>query len=213
MARRRKSRLKADNAAPATEIVPWRERFAWLLSAVRERTERDAAHSVQSLLMSRLGGPAERWPHADRLRALDDVAAQPGSAGDGRSIVAACAAELPDLDELERVQLRRWERERSSGVFLIQRAHRDALELWDPLEGAPLMLHLLHRVPEATLRTMSRGSVVPASFQPWVARLVATGETEVFSGSEPVQLFRKETLAGGRTWHDIPAPAPTAKRS
>ena len=94
-------------------------------------------------------------------------------------------------------------------MFLVQRAQRDALEVWDPLEGAPLTLHLLDRLDNDKAASLRRGAVVTASFQPWVARLVAVGPVEIFEAQDALDLFRREVLAAGQSWHDAPPPAPT----
>ncbi|MCA9317078.1 MAG: hypothetical protein R3F05_01480 [Planctomycetota bacterium] len=196
-------------AAGAAAIVPWRERVREILAALRRRAQRDHARTLTAWIDERLGEGATARGGSDADRLLDDWIASPGSAGDGRSVALAHAAEADDLEPLERDQLKRWERERRRGVFLVQRAQRDALEVWDPLEGAPLTLHLLDRLDNDKAASLRRGAVVTASFQPWVARLVAVGPVEIFEAQDALDLFRREVLAAGQSWHDAPPPAPT----
>lgn len=144
---------------------------------------------------------------------IDEFVCRVGSAPDGRSLVRACAAECADLDDEARDQFVRWERERRRGVFVIQRAHRDALETWDPLEGAPLTLHLLTTPTERERLCAVPGTVITATYRPWLARLVAVQPPEYFAGDEALPLFRREVTEGGATWHPMPAVAPQRRRA
>lgn len=196
-------------AAASPALVPWRDRVRDILGALRRRAQRQHARALTAWIDERLGDGATARGGSDVDRLLDDWIALPGSAGDGRSVAVAHAAEADGLEPLERDQLRRWERERRRGVFLVQRAQRDALEVWDPLEGAPLVLHLLDRMDGPKAASLRRGAVVTASYQPWVARLVAVGPVEIFEVEDALDLFRREVLAAGQSWHDAPPPAPT----
>ena len=89
---------------------------------------------------------------------------------------------------------------------------RDQLSLWDPLEGAPLTLHLLEKLQGSRAEAISRGTVVTISYQPWMARLVAVGEPEFFVDTRALALFREQTLESGAPWHEAPAPAPQRSR-
>ncbi|MGE0193236.1 MAG: hypothetical protein AB7T63_14470 [Planctomycetota bacterium] len=210
---RRRSRRRSGPSSPAagtgTTLVPWRERVREILAALRRRAQRQHGRALTAWIDERLGEGATARGGSDADRLLDDWIACPGSAGDGRSVAGAHAAEAVDLEPLERDQLRRWERERRRGVFLVQRAQRDALEVWDPLEGAPLVLHLLDRLDAPKASSLRRGAVVTASYQPWVARLVAVGPVEIFEADDALDLFRREVLAAGQAWHDAPPPAPS----
>ena len=153
----------------------------------------------------------------DIEQAVDDFVCSPGSSGDEASILSIWCGQV-ETGQLagedaggataEDVgQVRRWERERHRGVFVLQRAERDQLSLWDPLEGAPLTLHLLEKLGQPETDALKRGTVVTAVYQPWVARLVAVG-VEFFTDPRAVQLFREQTLDAERAWHEAPAPAP-----
>ncbi len=193
---------------PVGRLIPWSERMRTILVALRRDARRRRGVAFEAWVDERLGDGAAARRGSDVDRLLDDWIVAPGSAGDGRSIAAAHAAEAPDLESIERDQLRRWERERRRGVFIVQRATRDSLAVWDPLEGAPLTLHLLERLAAERAAGLARGAVVTASFQPWIARLVAVGPVEVFEAHDALDLFRREVLAAGRPWHEAPPPAP-----
>jgi hypothetical protein len=199
----------AGTSTTTITLTPWRDRVRALLAALRQRARSRHEGALQALLRDHLGADTAAHAASDVDRLVDDWIVSSGSAGDGRSLVTAFAAEAADLEPLEREQLRRWERERHRGVFLVQRAGRDALEVWDPLEGAPLTLHLLDRLTPTKMEDLGRGAVVTASFQPWVARLVAVGPVEIFEGADALDLFRREVIASGRSWHEAPPPAPT----
>ena len=149
------------------------------------------------------------------MRAFVDCVCASCSAGDDRSILSvfcdpASGPGESELDAEDRGQARRWERERRRGVFLIQHAARDRLTLWDPLEGAPLTLHLLRKLPESLATALRRGTVVTATYQPWMARLVAVGKVEFFTDGRAVALFREQTVGAGTPWHEAPPAAPKA---
>lgn len=212
----------------AKGLRPWRTRMADLLDHLRSWSRESYAEAVEAFLAQHLSaqgypGPsdaeADAEANADAIRpedvdrAIEDFACAVGSAGGDRSILSVFAEQAPgvdggDMDPEDRSQLLRWERERRRGVFLIQHATRDRLTLWDPLEGAPLTLHLLLKLSEARVGLLRRGTVVTATYQPWMARLVAVGEVEYFADGRAVALFREETVSSGAQWHEAPPPAP-----
>lgn len=209
----------AKAAEPAGEaLVPWRMRMTALGRCVRDWSRLQYAEAIDAWLRERFEDPDAAAHAADIERAVDDFVCSAGSSGDAPSILSVwCgqvasgqipASELGGATDEDVAQVRRWERERHRGVFILQRAQRDQLSLWDPLEGAPLTLHLLTRLGAVECDALQRGTVVTAVYQPWMARLVAVG-TEYFSDPRAVQLFREQTLDAERAWHETPAPAPT----
>ena len=237
MARRRNRRKKqrggpkpADRVAAAEStpegaeggLVPWRVRMASLRAVLRDWSRLRYAEAIDAWLRERFEDP-DAVEHADDIdQAIDDFLCSPGSSGDDPSILSvwctqAANGQLADDEggaaEAEDVaQVRRWERERYRGVFILQAAKRDQLSLWDPLEGAPLTLHLLVKLDTAEADALKRGAIVTAVYQPWMARLVAVG-AEYFTDPRAMQLFREQTLDAERAWHDAPAAAPTKKRT
>ena len=205
--------------APAgSALRPWRTRVQDLLEHLRAWSREHYGAAIEAWLEQRLGTseegdrPAAVNP-ADADQALEEFVCAPGSAGEGRSVLGVFADQAPGpdggpMDPEDREQARRWERERARGVFLIQHAARDRLTLWDPLEGAPLTLHLLHRLSEARLGHLRRGTVVTATYQPWMARLVAVGEIEYFSDPRAIALFREQSVESGTRWYEAPPAAP-----
>ena len=183
------------------------------LGALREWAQLHYGEAIDAFVEARFGSPpAADQPH-DIDRSIDDFLCSPGSAGHDRtSIVKAFANKAQSLDDTECTQVVRWARERRRGVFLIQRATRDTLEVWDPLEGAPLSLHLLERIGNARARDIVRGTVAVASYMPWIARLVATGRVEFFDAAEALPLFRRHVEDDGAVWHDLPAVVPTRSK-
>ena len=214
--RRRRRRLTDARQASAgvtaperPKIVPWRQRVVALLEAARAWGRRHYPAVIATEMAERYGDIPDGQDRADLERSLDDILCTPGSAGPGmRSIVAAFADEAEDMTEEERVQARRWERERSRGVFVVQRCRKDVLELWDPLEGAPLSLHLLEKMSPVRAGLIQRGTVVTTNYLPWMARLIAVGRLEFFAPEEALPLFRTEVVNSGARWHELPPAAP-----
>ena len=194
------------------ELVAWRTTVQGLLERLRGWSREHYAAALDAYLAERFGD-VSRVDHADDLtRAADDLVCAPGSAGDAASILSVFCQQAFDVDPAEREQARRWERERRRGVFVLQRAVRDQLVLWDPLEGAPLTLHLLEKLPDAEVARLPRGTVATAVYQPWLARLFAVG-VEFFGDPQALRLFREEIVGSGAPWHEPPAPAPEKTRS
>ena len=219
-AARKKSRGGGPAAAAGTqarpekarpEIVSWRKRVNDLIVHLRDWARQSYAPAIDAFLDERFGAARAEAPEADVEAATDDFVCAPGSAGDGSSILRVFADHASSLDAEDRDQIRRWEHERRRGVFLVQRARRDRLFLWDPLEGAPITLHLLDKLSAQRLGLLGRGTVVTAVFQPWMARLIAVG-TEFFADPRALQMFRDETASTGATWHEPPPPAPERSR-
>ena len=205
--------------APGPEraaLRPWRPRVQALLDHLQSWGRTQYAAAIERWLehtFEPLGG-ADAARACDVDRAVEDFLCLPGSAGEGLSVLRVFADQAPapeggPMDPEDRDQIRRWERERGRGVFLVQHAAPDRLTLWDPLEGAPLTLHLLHKLGAARAAGIQRGTVVTATYQPWMARLVAVGEVEFFDDERAVSLFREETVSSGARWHEAPPPAPT----
>lgn len=202
--------------APAarTPIVPWRERVRAILDSVRGYAHREHAESIEAVTRAQLGDPAKAHP-ADVTRLVDALICTPGSAGDGRSIAAVHASDSTGEDALEKVdrdQLRRWERERGRGVFIVQRCFAERIEAFDPLEGAGLTLHLLERLGAGRAAEVQTGTVVTATYVPYVARVVAIGLVEFFGDPKALELFRSQVQASGAAWHEPPPPPPVAGR-
>ncbi len=193
---------------PRPEIVSWRGNMTGLMQGLRDWSRTSYGEAIDAFLAQHL--PAEAAP-ADLETATDDYVCSAGSAGDGSSILRVYADHATDLDDEARGQIRRWENERRRGVFVVQRARRDRLFLWDPLEGAQLTLHMLDKLPAARMQSIGRGTVTTAVFQPWMARLIAV-RVEFFCDPQALQLFREETTGSGTTWHEAPAPAPERSR-
>ena len=196
--------VESGSRIPA--LVPWRQRFEAAQRALRTWVHDHHAATVEAYLTQAFGDAS--LDADDRERLVDAFVCAPGSAPDGRSLVRACAVDCKALDDEGRDQLLRWERECRRGVFIIQRAHADAFEAWDPLEGAPLTLHLLHRPTEREQACAVPGTVITATFRPWLARLVVVPAPEYFPGDEATPLFRREVEQSGATWHPVPAAAP-----
>jgi len=215
---RHRSRARQRNQATGVavertrpELVPWRTQVEDMLQRLRTWSRQSYAQAIDAFLAQRFGDGLETTAEGDRHTAADDFVCAPGSAGDGSSILRVFADHATGLDAEGRDQVRRWEHERRRGVLVLQRARRDQLQLWDPLEGAPLTLHLLEKLPASRLQLLGRGTVVTATFQPWMARLVAVG-VEFFGDPRALQLFREEVATSGAPWHEAPAPAPERTR-
>lgn len=197
-------------------IVPWRDRLRSLLEHVRAAARAQSGPALEAFLTERLGPRAQHEDahlESDRARAIDAFACLPGSAGGEQSLVRRLAEEAGALEPADRDQLLRWETERRQDVFLLQRAHPDRLEAWDPVEGAGLTLHLLDRIGAGQAAQLVRGTVLTCAYLPYMARLVALPPVEFYAGAEPLGLYREQVKEAGRRWHDAPAPAPTAGSS
>ncbi|MDA1194559.1 MAG: hypothetical protein O2894_05185 [Planctomycetota bacterium] len=226
MSRRRSKRAKqqaeATAASAAVPLIAWRTRLTQLLDDLRGWSRLHYAAAIDAHLAARFGDPDAVEHAADVELAIDDFVCTPGSAGERASILAVWCDRIalgqkeahgdaaPAVDDLS--QLRRAERERRRGVFVLQRAARDRLTLWDPLEGAPLTLHLLTKLEDEAVEVLARGAIVTAVYQPWMAQLVAVG-AEYFREARAIQLFREQVLDSGAMWHEPVAPAPERVRS
>ncbi len=201
-----------DPAEPATAerpaLVSWRERAREVLARLREHARETQGPALEASLRNRFGDEADGAPVADLETAFDDLICTPGTAGDPRSIVRQFAEEADDLEAHERTTLPLWETERRRRVYLLDRGHRDVLELWDPVRAERLTLHLLERLAPGRLMGLRRGAAVVATAAPLAARQVALGQVEIYDDDEAVHLYRKAVRDGGRTWHDLPPPAP-----
>ena len=208
----------ATKAAPEiakskrTPIVPWRDRVRRLRDQLRAFARNHYAAVLDSALIERFGNPPKAEHPADLGRVEEDLVCTPGSAGDARSILRVFADDGAQLEDTERAELLRWEQGRSRGVFLVQRASQDRIEVWDPLEGAGLTLHLLDRLSTARADALPRGSVLTTTFLPFAARVVAVGYLELFEDPRAKELFKEQVRSGGRSWHEAPPPAPKPRR-
>ncbi len=189
-------------------VVPWFVRAADLLRAARAfACERRDAFLTEAL-RARFGDGLDALHPADRERATNDLLSLPGGMGDGRSILRAFAEDTAGLEEAERAQVLRWERERRRGVYLLERCHPDLLEAWDPIEGKRAVLHFVESLGRGRAASLRRGTVVTAVTVPWNERLLAEGQVEMFEEEDALRLFRNEVRNAGHAWHDAPAPAP-----
>jgi hypothetical protein len=192
--------------------VPWRQTVGRLLESVRTWAREHYGAVLDAHARARFGDPPAPDRPADLVRAHDDCICAAGSAGEGASILSVFADQAGDLPAQERDQLRRWERERHRGVYVAERCERDQVRLWDPLEGAPLTLHLLDKLGASEVDRVRPGTVVTATRLPWMARLVAVGDLEFYADPRALALFREQTLQAGARWHEPPAPAPAPSR-
>lgn len=202
----------AEAAATRPELRSWRLRVGDLIAQILDWGHWNYGPALEQCLRRQFGDAAASEAQTDLDRVGFDFICTAGSADANASILSVFLDQARTLPEEERDQARRWERERRRGVFLIQHCMRDQLSLWDPLEGAPLTLHLLDKLPAARVEAIGRGAVVTVSFQPWMARLVAVGEPEFFVDSRALALFREQTLESGAQWLEAPAPAPQRSR-
>jgi hypothetical protein len=189
--------------------VPWRERAREVLARLRAFARDREPEALETFLRGLFGEPSDVPPDADLERAFDDYVAAPGSAGEGRSLARAFAEEAEGLEAEERRDLPRWETERRRRVYLLDRAARERLDLWDPLTADRVVLHLLERLPAARAAALERGAVVVASSAPWGTRQVAIGRLELYEEDEAIRMYRREVVSSGRIWNDLPPPAPT----
>jgi hypothetical protein len=166
-----------------------------------------AGGAIEAHLRARF--PGEPPPTADLERAFDDHVVAPRAGDDPRPLVRVFAEEGKDLDPAERASLLRWESERHRRVYVLDRAAPERLDLWDPVRGGRVSLHLLDPLPPGRVAALSRGAVVVAVSAPWLRFTVALGPLEIYEDDEAIALFRREVRSGGRLWHDLPAAAPT----
>jgi len=194
-----------------TPIVSWRERAQAVLFALRDHAKRTRGPEIEAWLHERFGDAVATTDVADLELAFDAFVCTPGSAGEeagNRSIVRAFAEDAPDLEDEERQQLPTWEGACTRRVHLLDRCHRDRLDLWDPVAGDRLTLHLLEKMAKGRVAELARGTVVIATSLPWGTRLLALGRVEIYDEGEAVALYRREVRESGRHWHDLPAPTP-----
>lgn len=193
-------------------LVPWRERARDVLARLRAFARDGWADALEQYLGARFGDAAAETSLSDLQIAFDDFVCGPGSAGEEehptRSILRVFVDEAPDLDPEERRLLPTWEAERERRVYLLDRAHRDRLELWDPLAGGRTVLHLIEKLPAAAAAALGRGTVVVATSAPWSKRRIVLGQLELYDADDAVEMYRGEVRAGGRMWHELPPPAP-----
>ena len=219
------SRMRGPQEAESTpeggdkrpELLSWRQAVGDLIARLQDWSRQNYGPAIDRCLQDQFGETAATGQGAseqgtDLQRAALDFVCSPGSADGQSSILSVFVDQALDLPQEVRDQARRWQRERRRGVFQIQHCMRDQLSLWDPLEGAPLTLHLLDKLSSARAKAIRRGAIVTVSFQPWMARLVAVGEPEFFSDPRALALFREQTLESGAAWQEAPAPAPQRSR-
>jgi len=200
----------ATSAGRRAALVPWRERVREVLARLRDYARDGWAEPIETVLAAHFGDAAPEASVADLQLAFDDYVCAPGSAGDeaGRSIVVSFAEEEGELQLAERESLKRWPAERSRRVYLLDRAARDRLDLWDPLAGGRIVLHLVERLPAAAAAALPRGTVVVASSVPWAQRRIVLGPLEMYEDADAIEMYRREVRQGGRHWHELPPPVP-----
>lgn len=201
----------STTAAPPREkkpLVVWRDRADEVVGRLRAYAKERYGFEIEAFLREGFGDGVEQASVRDLEQAFDDFVCTSGSAGDGRSILAAWIGEDEALDLEERRQLLTWENERHRRVYLLDRGQRDHLELWDPVRGGRATVQLLDRLPKGRLAALDRGTVVIATTAPWGTRTIALGPVELYDDDEAISLYRKEVRDLGRLWHELPAPAP-----
>jgi hypothetical protein len=191
-----------------TPIVPWRQRARELLHQLRDWVRAEHGPAVEDYLHLRFGPAVTTTPVADLERAFDDFVFSRGSGGEGRSLVAVFADEADALASEERAEIRSWEEKRARGVYLLDRAQRDLLVLWNPVDGSRTTLHLLERMARGYVAGLQRGAVVVVTTMPYADRLIALGEVETWNDDEAIQVFRKEVRESGKPWNELPKPTP-----
>jgi hypothetical protein len=213
---RRRKGGRAGRGSGATAVgrkrrapVPWRERAREVLRALREYARERYGEVIEAHLAARFGDEAGDASVADLQLAFDDFVCVKGGAGDGRSIVQAFVEDSTDLPSQERESLPKWETERARRVYLLDRAHRDRMDLWDPIAGGRAVLHLIDKMPPAGAAALRRGTVVIASSAPWVQRRIVLGSLEMYEADDAVEMYRREVRESGRTWHELPPLAPS----
>jgi hypothetical protein len=195
---------QGDSTPPRAALVSWKVRVAEIAGCLVERAREHG--------LAPQGAPAGgATDPADEDAALEDAACAPGSAGDGRSLLRAFAEDGDGLSPPEREQLLRWEKERRKAVYLVERCFPDAVEVWDPVEGARLTFHLPDRLPGARASEVARGTLVVATTVPWTTRRLARGRVEFWSDPRALPMYRNEVRSSGRAWHDLPPAAPTPR--
>lgn len=216
MGRRNRRRGKGGGSAATAAgrrpaLVPWRERVREVLLRLREFARDGWGEAIESFLAARFGDGAASASVSDLQTAFDDYVCAPRSAGgeDGRAIVSVFADEDGSLPLAERESLGRWPAERSRRVYLLDRAGRDRLDLWDPIAGGRLVLHLVERLPAAAAAALPRGTVVVAASVPWAQRRVVLGAVEMYEDEDALEMYRREVRQGGRHWHELPPPTPS----
>jgi len=214
--RRRRGGGRAGRGAGASTVgrkrrapVPWRERAREVLRALRDYARDGFADVIEAHLAARFGDAADEVSVSDLQIAFDDFVCAKGSAGDGRSILQAFVEASADLQAQEREALPTWETERTRRVYLLDRAHRDRMDLWDPIAGGRAVLHLIEKMPPAGAAALRRGTVVIASSAPWVQRRIILGALEMYEADDAVDMYRREVRESGRTWHELPPLAPS----
>jgi hypothetical protein len=183
-----------------------------VLARLREFARDGWAAPLEQYLGARFADTTGDPSVSELQHAFDDYVCGPGSAGDeaspNRSILGVFVDETADLDAEERRILPTWEVERSRRVYLLDHAHRDRLELWDPLVGGRAVLHLVEKLPAAGAAALGRGTVVVATSVPWTKRRIVMGQLELYDADDAVEMYRGEVRQGGRAWHELPPPAP-----
>jgi hypothetical protein len=189
-------------------LVPWFVRAAELLARARAFAHDRREAFLAERIAQRFGAKAAALAPADLERAVHDLLGEPGSMGDGRSILRAFAEDADALEPAERDQVLRWERERRRGVYVLERCHPELLEAWDPLAGERVVVHFSEALARGRAASLPRGTVVSAVTLPWNDRRLAEGQVEMYADDDALRLFRTEVRNAGRAWHDPPAPAP-----
>lgn len=189
-------------------IIPWRERARDVLAQLREFARERQGDVIEAHLQQRFANGETAPDLSDLQVAFDDFVCVPGSAGDERSLVRVFSEEAPDLDASERERLANWEKERTRRVYLLDRGHRDRMDLWDPITEGRVVVHLIEKMPPVRAAALRRGTVVVATSAPWVRRRVVLGPVEMYEDDEAIEMFRKEVREGGRMWHDLPPATP-----
>ncbi len=190
--------------------LPWRERAREVLLTLREWARDRDGPGIEAFLRTRLGDDAADASVADLQRLFDDFLCAPGSGGKERSLIRAFAEEHEDLTKDERDLLPSWETERTRKVCLLDRAHRDRLDLWDPVGGGRIVLHLLEKMPPARAAALSRGAVIIATWAPWNGRRIALGQIEIYDDDNAIEMYRNAVRDEDRPWTDLPAATPIA---
>jgi hypothetical protein len=205
---RRPKEQETGTERPRAALVSWKVRAADLGARLIDHARERRGPELEALLLELGRTDAAARDDEDHDRAFEDLVCSPGSAGDGRSLVRAFAEEGDGLEPPEREQLLRWEKERTRGVYVVERCFPDAVEAWDPLAGERLTIHLPERLPGARASEVARGTLLVAVTVPWTTRRLARGRVEFWNDPRALPLYRDEVRASGRTWHDLPPAAP-----
>lgn len=210
--KRRRKQGGPGETATARErkpIVPWRRRARELLGQLRAWVRDTHGPAAEDYLHLRFGPDAKQTPLGDLERAFDDFIFSRGTAPDGGSLVRLFADEAPELEPAEREEIRAWEESRARGVFLLDRAQRDLLVLWNPLGGDRVTVHLLERMARGYVAGLQRGAVMVVTTMPYGERRIALGEVETWNDPDAIAVYRKEVRESGKDWHDLPRPSPS----